>query len=170
MTDLAPDVLALIDDRLMPLGPGSPNDAIRDRLRGLSEAALFRLPVVDLDAARGCLAGLWLWHDFLDESHSLSQEISTREGSWWHGVMHRREPDYGNSKYWFRRVGDHPAFAILSEQLGLPSWDPFAFVDRCERAARTGGADEQACREIQRTEWRVLFEWCGRKAIGDPGS
>ena len=42
-----------------------------------------------------CLCGLWLLHDFLDESHSLSQEITTDTGSYWHGIMHRREPDYG---------------------------------------------------------------------------
>src|SRR2546430_6689730 len=32
-----------------------------------------------------------LWHDYLDESHSISQSIETAEGSFLHGIMHRRE-------------------------------------------------------------------------------
>lgn len=164
MPPLSLVVQGLLDDRLMPLGPGLPDASARQRLLELSPAALFAAPIQDMDAARACLAGLWLWHDCLDESHSLSQDLATAEGSWWHGIMHRREPDYGNSKYWFRRVGQHPAFATLSQKLGVAIWDPFAFVDRCERAARNGGAEEQTCREIQREEWRVLFDYCAERA------
>ena len=55
--------------------------------------------------AAACLAGLWLHHNFLDESHTLSQDIDTTTGSYWHAIMHRREGDYGNAKYWLHRVG-----------------------------------------------------------------
>lgn len=130
-------------------------------------------------------AGLWLIHDFLDESHSLSQSIqgsgADRNGDYWHGIMHRREPDWSNSKYWFRRVGDHPIFFDLaviagqllassslsdadrwSRQLGdAGAWDPYAFVDLC-RAAAGNEASELAsvARQIQWAEILLLLAHC----------
>jgi hypothetical protein len=171
----------LVEKRLPVLGPGSPDRAVRSKLQGVSLEQAFVQPIRDLDMARCCLAGLWLYHDCLDESHALSQEIDTTTGSYWHGLMHRREPDYGNSKYWFRRVGTHPVFADLvgvaceaakkesqssSAFLAKQSaWDPFKFIDLCE-AASTGRAPcEQLCREVQQREWELLFDYCYHQAL-----
>ena len=63
--------------------------------------------------ALACMAGLWLRHDFLDESHRISQDLENPSGSYWHGIMHRRELDFSNAKYWFRRVGMHRVFEPL---------------------------------------------------------
>jgi hypothetical protein len=132
--------------------------------------------------ARACLAGLWLRHDFLDESHALSQDIDTPTGSYWHGIMHRREPDYGNAKYWFRRVGRHPIFGALAAEactlaaaqptIDVPrllqaesDWDPFRFVDLCQQAAREKGPLESLCRAIQQREWELLFDYCFLQAV-----
>jgi len=130
-------------------------------------------------------AGLWLIHDFLDESHSLSQSIqgsgADRNGDYWHGIMHRREPDWSNSKYWFRRVGDHPIFFDLaviagqllassslpdadrwSRQLGNAStWDPYAFVDLCQAAAHNESSElASVARQIQWAEILLLLAHC----------
>jgi hypothetical protein len=87
----------LAEDRLAPLGPGTPNRAARPALAALTvEMLLAPHPVGDREMARAGLAGLCLYHDFLDESHALSQEIATPTGSYWHGLMHRREPDPSN--------------------------------------------------------------------------
>ncbi len=70
-------------------------------------------------------AGLWLLAGNLDESHQISQSIESPEGSFWHGIMHRREGDFWNAKYWFRRVGRHPVLSELAKHdYGAPilSW------------------------------------------------
>lgn len=118
---------------------------------------------------------LLLWHDHLEESHSLSQEIHDADGSVLHGIMHRREPDYWNAKYWFNRVGDHPAFPFIAERtsklltsLGedtlakelVPDgkWNPGAFVDACERAAKLNSSLVATLQRIQEIEFQVLLE------------
>jgi hypothetical protein len=181
MIDLLPEIRPLLaDDRLNELDPGSPNAAVRSQLQQLER--LLAPKVKDSAFASACLAGLWLYHDFLDESHAISQDLDTPEGSYWHALMHRREPDYGNSKYWFRRVPQHPILAdlakqaaALTNQAGTPkksefllrqaTWDPFAFVDLCESAARRGGEVELLCRRIQRCEWELLFCYCHERAF-----
>lgn len=50
------------------------------------------------------LSGLWLLAGELDRSHTLSQSIETATGAYWHGMMHRREENFWNSKYWLRFV------------------------------------------------------------------
>src|SRR5262249_8470521 len=88
------------DPRLMPLGPGNPNIKVKSQLQAMTvEQAFGGQGIRDQDMAKCCLAGLWLYHDFLEESHTLSQEIHSTTGSYWHGLMHRREPDYSNAKY-----------------------------------------------------------------------
>jgi hypothetical protein len=36
------------------------------------------------------LAGLWLWHDWLAESHVVSQNLHTPTGSFWHALLQLR--------------------------------------------------------------------------------
>src|SRR5207302_2029669 len=106
----------LVEDRLSPLGPGRPHEVMRGKLQSLTiEQLLAPQSVRHPEFAEACLAGLWLYHDFLDESHQRSQSISSAEGSYWHGIMHRREPDFSNAAYWFRRVGEHPIYDSLSK-------------------------------------------------------
>jgi hypothetical protein len=166
--------------RLNELGPGQPNLAMRDKLDALSAGGLLE-NVGDPGMASACLAGIWLYHDFLDESHSLSQEIDTPEGSYWHGILHRREPDYANAKYWLRRVGGHPTdgdLAVAAGELaqaapidsasrfliGQPSWDRGRFVDLCQAAMSGPSAVGMLCRKIQQREWWLLFKYCYERA------
>jgi hypothetical protein len=171
-------------DRFMPLGPGEPDDSKRSALTALTvDAAFADMQVVDRDMAISCVSGVWLLHNFLDASHRLSQGIETPTGSFWHGIMHRREPDYSNAKHWFNRVGDHETFPQLREEaeniiagaggpdalnrlLDSEQWDPFTFVDLCEQAAKDDDSLADFCRRIQQREWEILFDYCFRQATG----
>lgn len=165
------------------LDSGIYEDEHRSRLEQLTPSTAFAgQDVIDRSSADCCISGLWLLHHFLDESHRVSQDISTSSGSFWHGIMHRREGDFPNAKYWFRRVGDHPVFAELAsacqQQLAedprglaaLPieggSWDAFGFVDMCESVVRGDAGHSALCQGIARLEWQILFDHCYRSAVG----
>ncbi len=96
-------------------------------------------------------AGLWLYVDDLDRSHAISQGIENTTGSYWHGIMHRREGDFSNSHYWMRRAAGHP---LLKSQ---PELDPDDLIDE---VAAASGQNTTALVERQRREWQTLFEWC----------
>jgi hypothetical protein len=133
------------------------------------------------DMVAACLAGLWLAFDFLDESHTISQDLHTAEGSYWHALIHRREPDHSNAAYWFRHVGHHPIFASLNQAVAelavsAPSqaaflarqtiWDPFAFNKLCEISHEETAPCNQLCQQLQRIEWELLFAYCCERALG----
>lgn len=159
--------------RLMPLSGGRCSS--EEARRSLAEkSALILFP--NSAAPKAAWSGLWLYFSCLDESHSASQDIETSDGSFWHGIMHRQEPDASNAGYWFRRVGNHPVFpALLAEAQQLlryhpqsrfrltARWDPFAFIEFCEMARNHPDSDdEQLAREIQRAEWQILFDHCAK--------
>ena len=102
--------------------------------------------------------------DFLDESHQISQEDGGNpDRGCWHAIMHRREPDAANSKYWWRRVGKHPVLDQLRDrapEVGFAFTTPEAFVDVCERVRDTGNAEEAVAKRVQQLEWDLLFAWC----------
>jgi len=155
-------------ERLMPLASGTCSSAeASQKLKGARPCDLFP----GSRAPGAAMAGLYLYFSCLDESHTISQGIETPEGSFWHGIMHRQEPDAGNAAYWFRRVGTHPIFPELqraAHKLGYPtgsSWDPFGFIDACDEARQHPGTDrELLLQKVQLAEWQLLFAHCAAPA------
>ncbi len=132
------------------------------------------------------LAGILLLWDHLDASHEISQSLegrgSPRTADYWHGIMHRREPDPGNAAYWFRTLGTHPAFADLYENLpgwlekmgvdggaesligeqllNQSTWNPYRFIDLCRIALKQpNGPADQAVRIVQFLEMLNLIKF-----------
>jgi hypothetical protein len=147
------------------------SEAARLAVAARKPAELF--PSVRDSAA--AMAGLWLYFSCFEEAHQLIDDPKTHEGEFWHAILHRQEPDPGNAAYWFRRVGQHavyPELAAASKEIlreysdaefRVGHWDPFAFVQFCERARlQPGSTQERAAMAIQRAEWQLLFDYCAR--------
>ena len=137
-------------------------------------------------------AGILQMHDCLDASHARSQSIEGTgrhsAGDYWHAIMHRREPDYGNSKYWFRHVGSaHPVYSDLALRaaqildacrdpdaavwrqrvIRVVDWDPYAFVDLCQAVSKNESWPlAVAVRQIQWVEMSLLLSSTWQDAAG----
>ena len=176
-----------------PLPPLVPQEAwsseLTDALESASLDELFEGEALkNMTFAEAIKSGLLLWNDALDESHNISQELGNQTGSYWHGIMHRREPDYSNSKYWFGRVGTHPIFPALRERAlelfdgtqnpsdaltdigqtiaAQEAWDAYQFIDWCQAAE--GAADSDVTRflqQVQAEEIKLLLAYSYRNAV-----
>lgn len=164
----------LSSNGLPGLGPARRSSTLP--LPAAREAIDRAMATIPLDDSRAQLVRslILLWHDHLDASHSISRGIHTPDGSYLHGIMHRREPDFGNAAYWFRRVGKHPIFPRLTRAVGDlqassafrdrliadDHWNPLAMVDACEAlevdAADAG--DEGFLCAVQSLEFRLLLD------------
>jgi len=186
LTELSRRVLALNAENAytkLVVAERAASDAITTMLSSAEPTALVSAKVVDIEAAKGLLAGLYLWHDHLAQSHTISQSIPTPTGSLWHAIMHRREGDFSNSKYWYARCTNHPCSQFLAAQVAqliasLPAdkqllrltqagWNPNAFVDFVEQLHdRPSDPKYSLAVELQKMEWRCLFDWSVRQSIG----
>jgi hypothetical protein len=167
--------------RLVVRGDGTAE--ARSLLEKLQPPDLLTVPVKDTEHAQALLAGLWLWHDWLDESHQISQQIHSSTGSFWHAIMHRREGDFSNSKYWYARCKGHSILPVIGSQAGpvinrmaadksllrlvADGWDPGALVDLVEQVhERPDDPLHKVAVSLQQLEWRMLFDHGVRQAAG----
>jgi len=152
MTDVAQNLIEQLSAR-KPLPPLEPTKCWNTGVsKAIQQAASLK------DVLR---AALYLWNDELEQAHKIAQDIETPTGSLIHGIMHRRQPDYSNSKYWFRCAGEHAVISEMKKQ--VKGWDPARFVDQCEQASKR---KEQALESLERTqmlELKLLAEYCSSR-------
>src|SRR5256885_1675442 len=89
------EILALIETPgLADLGPGpragvQPETILEQKLQSIFGKA--KMPRQNQELTRALVL---LWHDHHETAHAIAQEIETSDGSFVHGILHRREPDY----------------------------------------------------------------------------
>lgn len=170
---MAPHMPEPIEHALRPLFDAFPVDSAMDHLvvngQGPSHHADLVRQVLEDPAVQGkdsLAAGLWLYVDDLKRSHEVSQQVHRPSGSFWHAIVHRREADFNNSHYWYRKIGQHPVLSRVDAGGGgagagtaIGSYEPHTFVDRVERAVAQQ-SDSPDLVAMQRLEWIALFEHC----------
>ncbi|WP_437188259.1 hypothetical protein SH668x_001696 [Planctomicrobium sp. SH668] len=152
--------------------------AVTNRLNRETDRLISQFNRTALQAGLAQIAG------DVDRCHDLAQGIEgkgkLRNGDYWHAILHRREPDYSNAKYWFRNVGQHPNFGELARiahrimtrssssashnwiaKVSSSKWDSIAFVDLCRDAEQH--ADPIFKRDVKQIQWEemlLLLESC----------
>ena len=170
-------IRSLIQTNALPeLGPGPrPGVKSQSELRSPLDAASaeLKLPANNKDLIRALVL---LWHDHLEPAHVLAQSIDNPDGAFVHGIMHRREPDYGNAAYWFRHVGEHQTFPEIARRaegllasrkelrnrlISNGNWNPFGFIDSCRDVAGRSNASAEVAllQQLQQHETEALLEY-----------
>ncbi len=144
------------------------------RIRETSDAELSGgRAVMDAGAFRLVRGALYYAADALEDAHRVFQDESSDLGSYCHGMLHRREPDFDNARYWFRRAGRLPFFARLHARASeispvaarQPGWDPYLFTGECEQA-RFGAVEKvKELGMVQLAEFEVVMDYCWRQTF-----
>ena len=60
-----------------------------------------------------------LWYDGKgdwERSHTIIQDVKTKEASWIHTYLHRKEGDNSNADYWYSKAGKYRPAVSLKEE------------------------------------------------------
>ncbi len=110
-------------------------------------------------------SGVWLIANELDRCHQLCQDLKQNDAKYWHGIMHRREGDFWNAKYWMKQIGNHPVMEQLKAR--FPEYgNSQKFVDLCEQIVTKKKGDKAKAIEIQWTEMQLLLDHCWKQMSG----
>jgi hypothetical protein len=60
-----------------------------------------------------------LWHaanNDWDRAHRIAQEVEDAAGAWVHALVHRKEGDFSNARYWYQRARQPEATDSLDSE------------------------------------------------------
>lgn len=195
ITDDGPEFLTPLANSILTARPdayrklvvrGATPDAARQLLGKVTPDKLVSLPIRNAQDASAMLGGLWLLHDGLKECHEIVQDLIGPTGSFWHAIMHRREGDFSNAKYWYARCADHRAFRLISAMANdvvgrgttdksvlhivAGEYNPDALVDLVEEICdQPNDPRFESAIRLQQMEWEALFHHCAYEATGAEG-
>ena len=144
------------------------------RLREADDAKIFGgaefLPTAPVALVR---AGLFYYHNALEDSHKQAAKGAGDIAAYWHGMVHRREGDFENARYWMRRAGEQPVFQEMQARAsdGAPhmarqsNWDPFLFTHRSEQYKYGEHEYKKEIGHLQKVEFAVMFDYVWRQCI-----
>jgi hypothetical protein len=137
-----------------------PNKGLIQRIAGTEDYEVARAKDPEIRCIRSLL---FLAAGGLDQAHRIVQELTTSDGAYIHGIIHRIDDDFDHARYWFRRAGMHPEAGEMYRRAAVSSltvashtaWDPFLVTDMVE-TSRSAGVTEEL-RAILTIEFEVLL-------------
>ncbi|MGA3170111.1 MAG: hypothetical protein ABSE62_03780 [Chthoniobacteraceae bacterium] len=172
---LVSEFLFVPEDLLLRLTPSQPGPA--ETIRRIREAKDQDLTggavLADATYPQLIRAGLLYAFDAIAESHRIVQGVGNDLASYWHGMLHRRDGDFDNARYWYRRTGRlslfsemHARAAAVSPLMARQSdWDPYLLVGQCEQARFGADLDQKELVTLQRIEFNAMFDYLWRGAF-----
>ena len=118
-------------------------------------------------------AGLFYYHNDLPDAHKEAQKDEGDLAAYWHGMVHRREGDFENARYWMRRAGEQPVFQEMQGRAsdGAPhmgrqgNWDPYLFIHLCEQYKYGEHEYRKEIGHLQKVEFAVMFDYVWRQCV-----
>ena len=160
-----------LDDPL----PREPSDyELVIRIRETDDARIFgALPISPGAPVELVRAALFYYHNALDDSHKQAAKSTGDIAAYWHGMVHRREGDFENARYWMRRAGEQPVFQEMQGRASdgsphmsrQPSWDPFLFIHLCEQYKYGETEYRKELGHLQRVEFAAMFDYIWRRCV-----
>lgn len=157
-----------------PLPKEPTNYELIIRLRETDDATIFGGATLQPNAPVGLVrAGLFYYHNALGDSHTQAAKDGGDTAAYWHGMVHRREGDFENARYWMRRAGEQPIFQELQARAGDGSphmgrqsnWDTFLFIHLCEQYRYGETEYKKEIGHLQKVEFAVMFDYVWRQSV-----